>query len=94
MSPDEAVADVAREAMKILHKVQEQKTEVSLPGVIDAVVQGLTLVRQRLLEDSRTQDSDTRAHALREARASAAGALALFALLPGVEDLPVPRLHS
>ncbi len=92
MNPDEAVGLAAREAMEMLQRVQQEGTETNLVAVIAAVTQGLALVAQGLTLADALSDAE-RAHLLREARVSAAGALVVFALSPGVGDLPVPPLH-
>ncbi len=103
MTPDEAIGAGAREAMNLLQEMRDKAltpTPERLLKVLGAVAAGGNYLANMLVAEAaapgtiRNLDADTRDHLLREARVSAAGALLVYALCPGVDALPSRRdLH-
>ncbi len=102
MNPDEAIGVGAREAMEILQQMQDQGVEptaVCLLNVIRAVSEGNVYVTSILAAEAvqpgtiRSLNARDLEHFLREARSVAAGTLLVYALCPGVDELPSPKLN-
>ncbi len=102
MSPDEAVGVGARAAMEIVQGMRDQGLEPTaerLLNALKAVSEGTVYVTTVLAVEAvqpgtiRGLSAGDREHFLREARSVAAGALLVYALCPGVEELPSPKLN-
>ena len=101
MTPDAAIGVAAWDAMDLVRRYAERGGSgdpTQLLAALSHVIEGLVPVGQALsreVEDpgSVRCEADV-AELIDQAKACAAGALLVFSLLPGIEDMPDPVGHA